>query len=234
MRIRSTSTGRAVSRSRPTWGWTRFSFTGSTMQKGTLEPNDPPFASVAAKSGPRHFAFHPGGRFGYVISEMANTVTAFEYDSSRGELTEIQSISTLPEDFRGASFTAEVQVHPSGKFVYGSNRGHDSIAIFAVDPETGKLQLRGHRADAGSQPCAISRSIRRGRTFWPRMVIRARSWCSGSISRPVGCGPPGRASAWRSRFASRWFRSPPEQPARVCRSSFHGRVGMNERDCSLS
>ncbi|MGD0045306.1 MAG: lactonase family protein, partial [Isosphaeraceae bacterium] len=120
--------------------------------KGTLTPNEPPFATVAPGSGPRHFAFHPGGRFGYVISEMANTVTAFAYDADRGTLTEIQTISTLPPSFQGKSYTAEVQVHPSGKFVYGSNRGHDSIAIFTVDPATGKLTAAGHQAMLDKNP----------------------------------------------------------------------------------
>jgi len=120
--------------------------------KGTLTPNDPPFATVAPGSGPRHFAFHPGGRFGYVISEMANTVTAFAYDADRGALTEIQTISTLPPSFQGKSYTAEVQVHPSGKFLYGSNRGHDSIAIFTVDPATGRLTAAGHQATLGKNP----------------------------------------------------------------------------------
>ena len=120
--------------------------------KGTLTPNEPPFATVAPGSGPRHFAFHPGGRFGYVISELANTVTAFAYDADRGTLTEIQTISTLPPSFQGKSYTAEVRVHPSGKFVYGSNRGHDSIAIFTVDPATGKLTAAGHQATLGKNP----------------------------------------------------------------------------------
>jgi 6-phosphogluconolactonase len=121
-------------------------------KKGTLVANDPPFAEVAPKSGPRHFAFHPSGRYGYVIAEMANTITAFEYNDSLGSLKEIQSISTLPADFRGRSYTAEVQVHPSGKFVYGSNRGHDSIAIFAVDSGTGKLSSVGVEPTQGRNP----------------------------------------------------------------------------------
>ena len=121
-------------------------------EKGELTPNDPPFATVAPGSGPRHLAFHPDGRFAYVISEMANTVTAFDYDAAKGTLTGIQTISTLPADFHGKSYTAEVQVHPSGKFVYGSNRGHDSIAIFAVDPATGKLTAAGHQSTLGKNP----------------------------------------------------------------------------------
>jgi len=119
-------------------------------KQATLAPHDPPSASVAGGSGPRHFAFHPGGKFAYVINEMANTVTAFSYDA--GKLTEVQTIGTLPEGDEEASYTAEVQVHPSGKFLYGSNRGHDSIAIFAIDQETGTLTAAGHQPTGGKTP----------------------------------------------------------------------------------
>jgi len=119
---------------------------------GKLTPNEPAFVKVAPGSGPRHFAFHPGGRFGYVISEMANTVTALAYDAEKGSLTEIQVISTLPADFTGTSYTAEVQVHPSGKFLYGSNRGHNSVAIFAIEPGTGKLSAVGFVPTQGKNP----------------------------------------------------------------------------------
>jgi 6-phosphogluconolactonase len=119
---------------------------------GKLTPNEPAFVKVAPGSGPRHFAFHPSGRFGYVINEMANTVVAFAYDPAQGSLTEIQTISTLPADFKGRSYTAEVQVHPSGKFLYGSNRGHNSIAIFAIDPETGKLTAAAFEPTRGKNP----------------------------------------------------------------------------------
>jgi 6-phosphogluconolactonase len=87
-----------------------------------------------------------------VISEMANTVPAFAYDADKGALTEIQTISTLPADFKGRSYTAEVQVHPSGKFLYGSNRGHNSIAIFTIDPSTGKLTTVGFEPTQGKNP----------------------------------------------------------------------------------
>ena len=108
-------------------------------QRGSLEPNDPAFAKVAPGAGPRHFAFLPNGKYAYVINEMGSTVTAFAWDPDRGTLSELQTISTLPEGFDGQSFTAEVLVHPSGRFLYGSNRGHDSIAIFAIDPQSGRL-----------------------------------------------------------------------------------------------
>jgi len=122
--------------------------------KGALTPNDPPSASVAPGAGPRHFAFHPNGRFAYVINEMGMTVTAFAYDAERGALRELQTVRTLPEgrETTPADSTAEVVVHPSGKFLYGSNRGHDSIAIFAVDAETGKLTPAGHEPTQGKNP----------------------------------------------------------------------------------
>jgi 6-phosphogluconolactonase len=119
---------------------------------GKLAGNNPAAANVTPGAGPRHFAFHPGGKFAYVINEIANTVTAFGYDASRGVLTPVQEISTLPKDFQGTSYTAEVVVHPTGKFVYGSNRGHDSIAIFSVDPQSGKLTAAGHQPTEGKTP----------------------------------------------------------------------------------
>jgi 6-phosphogluconolactonase len=120
--------------------------------RGVLTANDPPFAKVAPGSGPRHFAFHPKGRFAYVINEMASTVTAFQWDGERGALREISTVSTLPKDFTGQNSTAEVQVHPSGKFVYGSNRGHDSIAVFKVDPKQGSLTPVEQTSTQGEVP----------------------------------------------------------------------------------
>lgn len=117
-----------------------------------LEPNDPPAAPVAPGSGPRHFDFHPSARFAYSIHELASTITAFEYEAGRGALKAIQTVSTLPEGFEGNNTTADIHVHPSGKFLYGSNRGHDSIAMFAVDAATGKLKPLGHQATEGKTP----------------------------------------------------------------------------------
>lgn len=119
---------------------------------GTLTPNDPPFARVKPGAGPRHFDFHPGGQFAYVINELHSTVTAFSYDAQSGRLETLQTVSTLPDDFEGDNTTAEIQVHPSGRFLYGSNRGHDSIAIFAVDPKTGRLSPVGHEPTQGKTP----------------------------------------------------------------------------------
>ncbi len=122
------------------------------LEKGKFVPNTPAFAALAPGSGPRHLAFHPSGRFVYVINELLSTVTAFDYDAKAGTLTEIQTIGALPEGFDGKNTTAEVRVHPSGKFLYGSNRGHDSIVTFRIDPATGKLTLVGHTPSGGNSP----------------------------------------------------------------------------------
>jgi 6-phosphogluconolactonase len=119
---------------------------------GKLQPGEQPFVRVQAGAGPRHFAFHPSGRYGYLINELDNTFTVFAYDAGRGTLAEVQVISTLPEGFKEKSYCADVQVHPSGRFLYGSNRGHDSIAIFAIDDATGKLTPTGHESTQGHFP----------------------------------------------------------------------------------
>jgi 6-phosphogluconolactonase len=113
-------------------------------EKGTIVANDPPFVKVRSGAGPRHFAFHPNGKYAYVINELDCTVTAFTYDSIVGALKEIQTITTLPGRFNGSNTCAEVRVHPSGKFVYGSNRGHDSIVVYRVDLADGKLAYVEH------------------------------------------------------------------------------------------
>jgi len=122
------------------------------LADGKLEPNDEPWAKVKAGAGPRHFDFHPNGKYAYVINELDNTLIAFAYDGTNGRLREIQTISTLPENFSGTSYCADVHVSPSGKFVYGSNRGHDSIAIFGIDEDTGKLTLVGYEPTQGKMP----------------------------------------------------------------------------------
>ena len=121
-------------------------------EQGKLVPNDPPFAKCEPGSGPRHFTFHPDGKHAYVIEELSSTVTAFAYDAATGALKSLQKISTLPKDFKGDSTCAEVQVHPSGRFLYGSNRGHDSIAGFAVNAQTGELRPLGHTPTQGKTP----------------------------------------------------------------------------------
>jgi 6-phosphogluconolactonase len=120
--------------------------------RGTLTPNDPPAVAVSPGSGPRHFAFHPIGKNAYVINELTSTVTALAYDPDRGALRPLQTVTTLPEGFKGKNSTAEVVVHPSGRFVYGSNRGHNSIAVYTVDPKTGELTPGGHQAEGIQTP----------------------------------------------------------------------------------
>jgi len=107
--------------------------------KSRLTPHDPPFTKVRPGSGPRHFAFRPDGRFGYSINEIGSTVTALRWDGKAGTLTEVQSISTLPAPAPEGSTAAEVAIDRGGRFLYGSNRGHDSIAVFSIDKRTGKL-----------------------------------------------------------------------------------------------
>jgi 6-phosphogluconolactonase len=107
--------------------------------KGTLTPNDPPFVKLDPGAGPRHFALTPSGKFAYVVAEMASTVTAFSVDLKAGTLKQLQTISALPKDFKGENDDAEIHIHPNGKFLYSSNRGHDSIAVFAIDPQKGTL-----------------------------------------------------------------------------------------------
>jgi putative heme-binding domain-containing protein len=119
--------------------------------KGTLTPNDPPAMSTAPGAGPRHFSFAPDGKHAYACGEMNSTVMAMDWDAAKGVLKEIQALSTLPAPEKGNS-TAECLVHPSGKFVYVSNRGHDTIALFTVDPGTGKLTAVGDQGKGFKVP----------------------------------------------------------------------------------
>jgi 6-phosphogluconolactonase len=119
---------------------------------GTLTPNDPPSASVTPGAGVRHLAFHPNGRVLYSINEMGNTITAFHYDAQKGALDAFQSETTVPEGFKGNSSTAEVAVNRAGTRVYGSNRGHDSIALFAIDPRHETLSPMDHSSTLGKTP----------------------------------------------------------------------------------
>ncbi len=122
--------------------------------KGSLAANDPASASVKPGAGPRHLAFHPNGRFVYVINEIQCTMSAFGYNAERGELKALQTISTLPagEERKASYSTAEVEAHPNGKFLYGSNRGHDTIVVYSIDAQTGKLALVEHQSTRGRTP----------------------------------------------------------------------------------
>ena len=120
--------------------------------KGTLQPHDPPFTPLQPGAGPRHMAFTPDGRHAYVLNEMHSTVTAFAYDAAAGVLKELQTLPTIPAGFTGQNSGAEIAAHPSGKFVYASNRGHDSIAVFSIDTSKGTLTLVANEAIGGRTP----------------------------------------------------------------------------------
>ena len=119
---------------------------------GKLTPAKQPFAELKAGAGPRHLTLHPSGKYLYVINELDSTITTFGYNELNGTLTLIERVSTLPEDFSGVSYCADVHVSASGRFLYGSNRGHNSIVVFEVDPNTGKLKLVQHRSTEGDWP----------------------------------------------------------------------------------
>src|SRR6202051_1137794 len=119
---------------------------------GSLIPNHPPFAKLAPGAGPRHLAFHPSGKFAYVLSEVNSTVTAFAYDSKSGSFSSVQTLPTIPKNFTAHNDTAEIVVHPSGKFLYASNRGEDSIAEFTIDAANGTLMLTGNFPTQGKTP----------------------------------------------------------------------------------
>jgi 6-phosphogluconolactonase len=120
--------------------------------KGKLSPNDPPYGIVKPGSGPRHIALHPNGRWAYVINEIGNSITAFDWDGTKGSFHEKQIVTTLPQGFKGENTTAEVAVHPSGHYLFGSNRGHDSIAVYAIDPAKGMLTLLEDVPTLGKEP----------------------------------------------------------------------------------
>ena len=123
---------------------------------GKLLANDPPFVQVERGRGPRHIAFHPNGRLAYVINELNSTMTGFTWDSANGVLTEIETLTTLPDGWTGRKWSAQVKVHPNGRFVYGSNRGSggdsDDIAIFRIDESTGRMTPAGHAQSLGKVP----------------------------------------------------------------------------------
>ena len=119
---------------------------------GTLTPNDPPFVKIKAGSGPRHLAFSQNEKFAYVASELASTVTVLKFDAKRGSFKQEQTVSTLPPGFSGRNDVAEIAIHPNGKFLYVSNRGNDSIAIYSIDPDKGTLAPVGGMPTGGKEP----------------------------------------------------------------------------------
>ena len=123
------------------------------LDRGELVANDLSHVVSEPGAGPRHFDFNPDGTCAYVINELGCTITGYDYDSENGALTPFQTVGTLPvAGFGRHNTTADIHVHPSGRFVYGSNRGHDSIAIFSVDEDTGRLTATGHQSTQGWTP----------------------------------------------------------------------------------
>jgi 6-phosphogluconolactonase len=122
------------------------------LASGQLVANTVPFAPIASGSGPRHMAFHPDGKHAYVLSELASSVTVFDYDPVRAAFLWKQTISTLPPDFNGANTTAEIRIHPNGRFLYNTNRGHNSVTIFEIEQQTGALEVVGWESTRGEWP----------------------------------------------------------------------------------
>jgi 6-phosphogluconolactonase len=119
---------------------------------GKLEPAEQPWAEVHQGAGPRHLTLHPNGKYLYVINELDSSLTTYRYDAAKGTLTAFESVSTLPRDFAGTSYCADVHVSRSGRFLYGSNRGHNSIVVFAIDEGSGRLTLVEHVSTGGNWP----------------------------------------------------------------------------------
>jgi 6-phosphogluconolactonase len=119
---------------------------------GRLSAGLHPAVAAQPGAGPRHFAFHPNGRFGFAINELSSTVTAYSWDGQRGALKTLATVPTLPRGFRAPNSTAEIRMHPGGRFLYASNRGHDSIAVYAVNPATGALTPVEHEPTRGRTP----------------------------------------------------------------------------------
>jgi 6-phosphogluconolactonase len=119
---------------------------------GRLEANEPDAVGLDPGSGPRHLAWHPSGKYLYAINELRSTVTVFRYDAGRGALDPVQTITTLPDGFKGENKAAELAVSSDGRFLYGSNRGDDTLALFTIDPGTGRLAASGHVPTGGRTP----------------------------------------------------------------------------------
>jgi 6-phosphogluconolactonase len=119
---------------------------------GVIAPHRPAFVGLEPGSGPRHLVLHPSGRYAYVLTELSSSVAMFAWNAKAGTLVQRQSLSTLPLGTTRENSTAEIAVHPTGRFVYASNRGHDSIAVFSVDARTGRLTALGHTPTGGSRP----------------------------------------------------------------------------------
>lgn len=121
-------------------------------ETGSLTPAETPFVESDPGAGPRHFTIHPNNEFAYSVEEMSSTVVSFRVDRSSGALTPVQRVSMLPDGFQGSNSAADIHVSPDGRFLYASNRGHDSLVIYEIDPATGRLSLVGHESTRGEHP----------------------------------------------------------------------------------
>ena len=199
-RTRSSTTPATPTPTSPTSASTRCSSTTSTSTPAAWYPAGH-HGAVPPGSGPRHFDFHPNGRFAYAINELSNTVTVYDYDPGSGRIDAIETVSDPARpDYTGTSFTADVHVTASGRFLYGSNRGHDSLAMFAIDQGERPPRVPRHRADPGLTAAQLrhrpDRPLRPGRQP-PRRQHRHLPHRPG-----VGKARPGRG-----------FRSMPRPPS---------------------
>lgn len=121
-------------------------------KSGKLTPAAVPFVTTPAGAGPRHFALHPSGDFAYSVAELSSTVIAFRVNKTTGALTRLEIQPMLPDSFTGKNFAADIHVSPDGRFLYASNRGHESLAMYAIHPTTGQLTLMGHQGSGGKHP----------------------------------------------------------------------------------
>ncbi len=121
-------------------------------ERGKLTPHDHPWVQTGPGAGPRHLDFHPTRPYAYLINELNSTIGAYEYDRSAGRFKEVHNVATLPKGFAEESSCADIHIHPSGEYLYGSNRGHDSIVIYRIDQATGRLSLVGHESTQGETP----------------------------------------------------------------------------------
>ncbi|MBN1465851.1 lactonase family protein, partial [candidate division KSB1 bacterium] len=122
------------------------------LAQETFTPAEQPFVRTAPGAGPRHFVFHPQGQFAYVINELNSTITAYSFDAADGSLAELATVPTTPPDYHGDNSGADIHITPDGRFLYGSNRGHDSLVIYRIDAQTGGLALVGHQSTLGKTP----------------------------------------------------------------------------------
>lgn len=119
---------------------------------GELTPAETPFVDIEPGSGPRHFTIHPTENYAYSIDELSSTITVLSVDRETGALSQIQRVDMLPEDFDGTSYSSDIHISPDGDYLYAANRGHDSMAIYSIDKETGRLAILGHEPTRGGYP----------------------------------------------------------------------------------